>query len=82
MTDGFPFAGKDEPLEMLRGIRSEVEEGEMPLLSYRLMHWSAWLSAAEKDSIYMWVDTSVAMIEHFYNSEKIPFKKAPTEDKE
>lgn len=81
MTDGFPFAGKDEPLEMLRGIRQEVEEGEMPLLSYRLMHWSAWLSAAEKDSIYMWVDTSVAMIEHFYDGEKIPYKKAsPKED--
>jgi hypothetical protein len=82
MTDGFPFAGEDEPLEMLHGIREEVEESEMPLLSYRLMHWSAWLSAAEKDSIYVWVDTSVAMIEHFYDREKIPYKKAPTEDKE
>ena len=67
---------------MASALREEVEEGKMPLLSYRLMHWSAWLSDAEKDSIYMWVDTSVAMIEHFYDSEKIPYKKASGENKE
>ncbi len=73
MTDGFPFKGKEKPLKLLREIRKEVEDGEMPLLSYRLMHWSAWLSDAEKDSIYMWVDTSVIMLEHFFKAENIPY---------
>ena len=81
MTDGFPFKGKEKPLDLLKKIREEVDEGEMPLLSYRLMHWSAWLSGAEKDSIYMWVDTSVIMIEHFYDNENIPYSKS-TDKKE
>ncbi len=79
MTDGFPFKGKGEQLKLLEEIRSEVEEGKMPLLSYRLMHWSAWLSDAEKDSIYMWVDTSMTMLQHFYDAEKIPYKKGSSE---
>lgn len=76
MTDGFPFKGEKKPLDLLKKIREEVDEGEMPLLSYRLMHWSAWLSDAEKDSIFMWVDTSVIMIEHFYDNENIAYSKS------
>ncbi|MCM2271098.1 MAG: hypothetical protein NDJ18_00865 [candidate division Zixibacteria bacterium] len=37
------------------------------------MHWSAWLSDAEKDSIYMWVDMSVIMLEHFFKAENFPY---------
>lgn len=75
MTDGFPFKGKGQPLEHLADIRSEVEAGAMPLLSYRLMHWSAWLSASEKDSIYAWVDSSTVMITHFFDTHQIPYEK-------
>ncbi|MBK7142811.1 MAG: heme-binding domain-containing protein [bacterium] len=79
MTDGFPFKAKGEQIELLSELREEVEEGKMPLLSYRLMHWSAWLSSAEKDSIYMWVDSSIAMIEQFYQTEQIPYNKKGSE---
>jgi hypothetical protein len=56
MTDGFPFGGHGGPANDLEAIREELEEGEMPLLSYRMMHWGAKPSAAEKDSIYSWID--------------------------
>jgi hypothetical protein len=76
MTDGFPFKGEHQPLEALEKIKEELEEGEMPLLSYRLLHWSAWLSDAEKDSIYMWIDTSAVMIRNLYESEHLPDPKS------
>lgn len=74
-TDGFPFAGEHEPLEQLADIKHEITEGKMPLLSYRLIHWGAWLKQAEKDSIYEWVDSSTVALTRFYDSEQIAYKK-------
>jgi hypothetical protein len=62
MSNGFPFGGEDSQTEMLENIKHEIEEGDMPLLSYRLMHWSAEPDKAEKDSIYAWVDQSVKLL--------------------
>lgn len=76
-TDGFPFAGKHTPLEQLADIKEETSEGKMPPLSYRLMHWGAWLSSAEKDSIAEWVDSSTVMLTRFYDSQNMPYKKGP-----
>ncbi len=62
MSNGFPFSGEDSQAEMLENIKHEIKEGDMPLLSYRLMHWSAEPDKAEKDSIYAWVDRSVKLL--------------------
>lgn len=44
----------------LRSISSQVEDGEMPLSSYTLVHWDAKLSAKEKEEFTAWMD-SLAM---------------------
>lgn len=62
MTDGFPFKGHGAPADDLEAIREEVLEGEMPLLSYRMLHWSAKPSDNEIDSIATWVDRSLASL--------------------
>jgi len=59
MTDGFPFKGHAGPADDLQAIREELKEGEMPLTSYRMIHWGAAPSDAEKDSIYTWIDQSL-----------------------
>ena len=40
----------------IQEIKQEVEEGEMPLSSYTLIHWDAKLGPAEKQLIINWAD--------------------------
>lgn len=41
----------------LRSISSQVEDGEMPLQSYTLVHWDAKLSDKEKEEFTAWMDS-------------------------
>jgi hypothetical protein len=74
-SDGFPFAGKASTLEILKDMRDEIDQGDMPLWTYRLMHWGTSIDGARKDSVFTWLDTSIVMVERFYDAEKIPYKK-------
>ena len=40
----------------LKEISEEVEEGEMPLTSYTLIHWDAKISDTDKKAIIDWAD--------------------------
>ncbi len=62
MSSGFPFPGRRRQADNLFKIKREVEEGAMPLRSYRIMHWGAAPNAEEKDSIYAWVDRSLILL--------------------
>lgn len=62
MTNGFPFKGHHKPADQLAGIREEIEGGDMPPIMYRMMHWSAKPSDAEKDSVFQWIDSSLALL--------------------
>ncbi len=62
MTNGFPFGGHGLPADDLAEIREVVEDGEMPLFTYLILHWNARLSDSAKDSIYTWVDTSLKLL--------------------
>ena len=62
MSDGFPFGGHAGPADDLQAIKDEVDEGDMPPLQYRLMHWHAKPSSAQADSIRAWVDSSLAKL--------------------
>ncbi|WP_372776028.1 heme-binding domain-containing protein [Mangrovibacterium sp.] len=44
-----------DQVSLLEDMKKEVEEGEMPLKSYTLVHHEARLSAAQKDSLYDWI---------------------------
>jgi hypothetical protein len=62
------------PAEMdhkLKEIEEVIEENEMPLWSYRLIHQKAKLSEAEKNNLLKWVKESRNRLNltHHYNSE-------------
>lgn len=62
MTDGFPFGGHGRPVDDLVAVKEEIQDGDMPPLMYRLMHWSAKPSDEEADSIAAWVDRGVSRL--------------------
>ncbi len=62
MSKGFPFVSQRKPVDDLRKLAAEVEEGAMPPGKYTLIHWSASLSQAEKDSVAAFVDSSLKML--------------------
>ncbi len=61
-SHGFPFGGTGSQKENLLELREVLEEGEMPLWSYRLLHWDAAPGKAEKDSIFAWIDRSLNLL--------------------
>jgi hypothetical protein len=42
-------------ISKLKDMVAEIEDGEMPLASYKMLHKNARLSAAEKDLIVNWI---------------------------
>jgi hypothetical protein len=62
-SNGFPFPGESpRQAPKLGRIKREISSGDMPLFSYKLVHWGAAPNQAEKDSIFAWVDRSLARI--------------------
>lgn len=63
MSNGFPFTGHSKrQADNLLKMKREIEEGAMPLKSYRIMHWGAAPNDEEKDSIYAWIDRSLVLL--------------------
>lgn len=60
--NGFPFAAADNQIELLSAIREEIENGDMPLLSYRLMHWDSPITGAQRDSVFVWIDETIGFL--------------------
>lgn len=50
----------------LEEILDQVEEGEMPLPSYTLIHWSAKLSPRQKERLNAWVSDQQKKLEELY----------------
>jgi len=62
MSSGFPFGGHPRPADDLSRMKGALEDHEMPPSEYRLMHWSANPSAAERDSVISWIDESLRLL--------------------
>lgn len=62
LSNDFPFIIKGSQQEMLEEIRHEIEENKMPLRSYRLIHWGTRVDGAERDSVFAWIDRSLARL--------------------
>lgn len=62
MSLGFPFDAKRRPADDLARIKEELEEHEMPPWNYRLLHWSANPTDAERDSVITWIDASLKLL--------------------
>ena len=52
----FGMYSKRKQKGKLKSIRNQIEDGEMPLYSYTLMHTDAKLSEKEKDEVFLWID--------------------------
>jgi uncharacterized membrane protein len=57
-SNGFPFKSHASPSEDLAAIRDSINNDSMPPFSYRLFHWSSFLTEAEKKIILNWVKES------------------------
>jgi hypothetical protein len=55
MQNDFPFKSHATPFEDLEAIGEDVEENEMPPMSYRWMHPDTALNSEEKKVVQQWV---------------------------
>jgi hypothetical protein len=62
MSAGFPFTGKKDFLEDLHELEEVVEDGEMPPLVYKTMHWKSGLTAEEKEKVLAWARNTRAAL--------------------
>jgi len=58
LSNGFPFAPGAKGLMKLRGIVRNVRGGDMPLVSYKLMHPDARLTDEQRQVIVAWAQDS------------------------
>jgi hypothetical protein len=66
MTNGFPFnEGKKDQMDLLADMKDEIKEGDMPILSYRLMHWGTLIEGKQQDSVFGWIDRTQAKLTAF-----------------
>lgn len=72
MDNGFPFGGHATQTEQLREIRKVIEDGDMPLWSYRLMHSGTKIEGATQDTVFKWIDESVESIAKVYDNYSYP----------
>jgi hypothetical protein len=78
MTKGFPFNdGKKNQVDLLKDMRDEIKDGDMPIFSYRLMHWGTLIKGKKQDSVFAWIDRTEAKLTAF--GEEYPAFKAAQE---
>ncbi len=61
-SNGFPFTGKGSQADMLKGMRDEISGGDMPPMTYRIMHWGRQIEGASMESVINWIDSSLARL--------------------
>ena len=62
LSNDFPFSGHATQIERLREIREEIADGDMPILSYRFMHWGRLIEGKRQDSLFLWIDESIKLL--------------------
>lgn len=62
MTFDFPFAGHGTPKDDFEALAKVVNEGTMPPLRYRIMHWQSQLTDEEKKEIHKWIGDSLKIL--------------------
>lgn len=59
MTFDFPFQGHGSPKDDLAAIGKTSQNGSMPPLKYKILHWQSGLTAQEKKIVLEWVQNSL-----------------------
>ena len=79
LDKGFPFAGHATQLEQLDEIKKVVGEGEMPIFSYRIMHWGKLIEGEKQDTLFDWIEVSEKAIKQVYSDHGL---ESPAADEE
>ena len=74
-SNGFPFGGHGTQLETLDAIKDEVKDGDMPIFSYRLMHWGKLIEGSDQETLFAWIDDATAKIKETYEAFGVPLPK-------
>jgi hypothetical protein len=61
-SDGFPFAGKGSQADMLKGMLDEIQSGDMPPFTFRMVHWGRQIQDTSKESVVRWIFSSLALL--------------------
>ncbi|MDF1543724.1 MAG: heme-binding domain-containing protein [bacterium] len=78
LSNDFPFGTKESLKGILHEIKGELESGDMPLAGYQLFHWNSAIEGEAQDSVFAWIDSTLARMEMFrLEVESAP---EPTED--
>ncbi len=72
-TDGFPFKSREPILEILHELKEEIEEGEMPILGYRIFHWGSLIEDEQQDSLFLWIEETENSLMQFYEKNNIKY---------
>ena len=64
MTFDFPFQGHGAPRDDLKAVGKAAENGSMPPLKYKALHWQSGLTAQEKKTVLEWVQNSLDQIKN------------------
>lgn len=62
MGADFPFKGHGTPLKDLKAILEEVEEGGMPPIYYKVLHWKERLTDDEELIIQRWASEGIKLL--------------------
>lgn len=80
MTNGFPFGGHASQLSQLSEIKEVIEDDEMPLFSYRIMHWGKLIEGAKRDTLFAWISQSENSILSIYHGFAMPLPEDMREE--
>jgi hypothetical protein len=80
LSKGFPFGGHHSEEEHLSDIRDEIGNGTMPLWTYRAMHWNSLIEGTAQDSVFQWIDSSLALIKSTKEIHGVEDKKPDDDD--
>ncbi len=64
MTFDFPFQGHGAAKDDLNATRKISQNGSMPPLKYKILHWQSGLTAQEKKTVLEWVQNSLDQIQN------------------
>ena len=62
MNADFPFKGHGTPLKDLKAIKKEIDEGDMPPLRYKILHWNERLTGEEEQVVQRWTSEGIMLL--------------------
>ncbi len=63
--------------DKIKEIKKQIDDGEMPLSSYTLIHTNAKLSDAEKNTVIKWSENIRRQMEEKYPKDSLIMKRGP-----